>query len=178
MIGRTRTGKKAPDGSRRAQVYGWLRQYGIGGGGRKSAYVVWKVFESPRRSMYTKGGWDDVLFAGASNCVPAGTKGRKEESILAKLVPLGPPPPFSPHPPSRTQHDQKESEGGMAWHMTRVTKPSIGHTRAPKPKPNPESDSAKLELFGDAMQKASKRTAPTFARIWVFYLFIFLVFSP
>jgi hypothetical protein len=36
--------------------------------------------------------------------------------------------------------------------------------RAPRAQAESESDSAKLELFGDAMRcKASKRTAPTFA---------------
>jgi len=65
---------------------------------------------------------------------------------------VGPPLPL----PHTTQKSAR-----VAW-MTRVTKPSIGRA------PNPQSDSAKLELFGDAMQASGQRPAPN----WFYFSFL------
>ena len=90
LIGRTATGEKP--------------RTAAGAGLRLGHNTAWHTFvksglafESPRRSMCTKGGWDDVLPVLRSVCLP----GQKEDTLRCRA------------PPSPPAHHPKECEGGM-----------------------------------------------------------------
>lgn len=134
-----RNGGKAPDGSRRRSTVG--TQYGM-------AYVVKVGLRSNRRDgqcVQRGGGMTSCRCFEACAC-----RAKKKTHFFRKSV--GPPLPL-PHTAQKSAR--------VAW-MTRVTKPSIGRA------PNPQSDSAKLELFGDAMQASGQRPAPN----WFYFSFL------